>query len=192
MRCVHGLSPWPPEGSRPASEPRWAPTWPADAENLVGRQPSAQKPDVARGVPPSAVPPPGVTSRRRGDRLGTVPMRTLAALADPTRRRIVELLAQHERSAGELVQEFEMSAPAISQHLKVLREAGLIRTRAEGQFRIHSLNPEGLDELDAWLSRTRRFWSARLDALDGALRADDTKRSRPRTPASDRSHSRRR
>lgn len=119
-------------------------------------------------------------------------MRTLAALADPTRRRIVELLAQHERSAGELVQEFEMSAPAISQHLKVLRAAGLIRTRAEGQFRIHSLNPEGLDELDAWLSRTRRFWSARLDALDAALRADDTKRSRPRTPASDRSHSRRR
>jgi DNA-binding transcriptional ArsR family regulator len=66
-----------------------------------------------------------------------------------------------------------MSAPAISQHLKVLREAGLITTRAEGQSRIQSLNPDGLDELGAWLERTRATWSRRLDALERELRAED-------------------
>ena len=100
-------------------------------------------------------------------------MQSLAAIADPTRRRIVELLAVRDRTAGELVEEFDMSAPAISQHLNVLREAGLVVTRAEGQTRIQSLNPDGLDELDAWLQRTRRFWSRRLDALERELRADD-------------------
>jgi len=92
-------------------------------------------------------------------------MQSLAAIADPTRRRIVELLAVRERTAGELVDEFDMSAPAISQHLKVLREAGLVTTRAEGQSRIQSLNPDGFDELDTWLEKTRSIWSSRLDAL---------------------------
>jgi DNA-binding transcriptional ArsR family regulator len=100
-------------------------------------------------------------------------MQSLAAIADPTRRRIVELLALRDRTAGELVEEFDLSAPAISQHLNVLRQAGLVATRAEGQTRIQSLNPGGLDELDAWLERTRRFWSRRLDALERELRADD-------------------
>jgi len=85
-------------------------------------------------------------------------MQSLAALADPTRRRIVELLASRERTAGEIVGRFDMSAPAISQHLKVLREAGLVTVRAEGQHRIHSINPDGFDELSAWLERTRRTW----------------------------------
>ena len=102
-------------------------------------------------------------------------MLSLAALADPTRRRIVEMLASGERSAGEIVDEFEMSAPAISQHLKVLREAGLVTVRAEGQHRIHTLDPTGLDEMEAWLAKTRRFWSKRLDALDRELRAEDEK-----------------
>lgn len=105
-------------------------------------------------------------------------MQSLAALADPTRRRIVELLAQRERSTGELVEEFEFSAPAISQHLNVLREAGLIVTRAEGQTRIQSVNPEGFDELGEWLERTRRTWSRRLDALERELRADDERKKR--------------
>jgi DNA-binding transcriptional ArsR family regulator len=100
-------------------------------------------------------------------------MLSLEALADPTRRRIVELLARRDRTAGEIVDEFDMSAPAISQHLKVLREAGLVTTRAEGQSRIQALNPEGLDEIGAWLNRTRQFWSNRLDALERALRAED-------------------
>ena len=100
-------------------------------------------------------------------------MQSLAAIADPTRRRIVELLAVRDRTAGELVEEFDLSAPAISQHLNVLREAGLIVTRTEGQTRVQSLNPAGLDELETWLQRTRRFWSRRLDALEQELRADD-------------------
>jgi len=102
-------------------------------------------------------------------------MQSLLAIADPTRRRIVELLAERDRTAGELVAEFEVSAPAISQHLNVLREAGLVTTRAEGQTRIQTLNPKGLDELDAWLHRTRRFWSSRLDALERELKAEDAK-----------------
>src|SRR5688572_26486434 len=72
-------------------------------------------------------------------------MQSLLAIADPTRRRIIELLAVRERTAGELVKEFDMSAPAISQHLNVLREAGLVTTRAEGQSRIQALNPDGFD-----------------------------------------------
>jgi DNA-binding transcriptional ArsR family regulator len=100
-------------------------------------------------------------------------MQSLTAIADPTRRRIVELLAQRDRTAGEIVDEFDLSAPAISQHLKVLRDAGLVTTRAEGQTRIQTLNPDGLDELGAWLDRTRQFWSRRLDALERELKADD-------------------
>ena len=100
-------------------------------------------------------------------------MQSLLAIADPTRRRIVELLAKRDRTSGELVDEFDMSAPAISQHLNVLREAGLISTSVRGQKRIQSLNPRGFDELDAWLHRMRGFWSDRLDALERELKADD-------------------
>ena len=108
-------------------------------------------------------------------------MQSLAAIADPTRRRIIELLAQRERTAGELVEAFDLSAPAISQHLNVLREAGLVTTRAEGQSRIQSLNPEGLDELGAWLEKTRSVWSSRLDALERELRAEDARNARKKT-----------
>jgi DNA-binding transcriptional ArsR family regulator len=109
-------------------------------------------------------------------------MQSLSALADPTRRRIVELLAQRDRTAGELVDEFDLSAPAISQHLNVLREAGLVVTRAEGQTRIQALNPAGLDEVGAWLDRTRHFWSQRLDALERELRAEDERNKRKKKP----------
>lgn len=105
-------------------------------------------------------------------------MQSLAAIADPTRRRIVELLATRDRTAGELVDEFDISAPAISQHLNVLREAGLVTTRVEGQSRIQTLNPAGLDELGDWLERTRNFWSQRLDALERELKADDERNQR--------------
>lgn len=103
-------------------------------------------------------------------------MTSLEAVADPTRRRIVELLAQHDHTTGELVAEFDVSAPAISQHLGVLREAGLVSTRVAAQSRIHSLNLKGLDEIDGWLEQTRRFWSQRLDALERELRADDLRK----------------
>ena len=100
-------------------------------------------------------------------------MQSLLAIADPTRRRIVELLAVRDRTAGELVKEFDMSAPAISQHLNVLREAGLVTTRADGQSRIQTLDPAGLDDLEDWLQKTRSIWSRRLDALERELRAED-------------------
>ncbi len=100
-------------------------------------------------------------------------MQSLAAIADPTRRKIVELLAVHERTAGELVAAFDLSAPAISQHLNILREAGLVTTRAEGQSRIQALDPAGFDDLEAWLQKTRSVWSSRLDALERELRAED-------------------
>jgi DNA-binding transcriptional ArsR family regulator len=97
-------------------------------------------------------------------------MQSFAALSDPTRRRIVELLSRGERSAGEIVAEFEMSAPAISQHLRTLREAGLVRVRVDAQRRIYALERAALDEIDAWLAEVRRFWSKRLDALERELR----------------------
>lgn len=102
-------------------------------------------------------------------------MSALAAIADPTRRRIVEMLAERDHTAGEIVAEFDMSAPAISQHLKVLREARLVNVRIDGQHRVQTLNPAGLQEIEAWLARTRRFWERRLDALEHALRAEAEK-----------------
>jgi DNA-binding transcriptional ArsR family regulator len=91
---------------------------------------------------------------------------TLEVLAEPTRRRIVELLAERERSAGEIASHFATSRPGISRHLRVLREHGLVRTREQAQRRLYSLDPAPLEELDAWLQRYRRFWANRLDALD--------------------------
>src|SRR5262249_5402598 len=96
-------------------------------------------------------------------------MDALAALAEPTRRRIVEMLAQRELSAGEIADRFEVSAPAISQHLKVLREAQLVRVRAEAQRRIYELDPDGFGELDQWLTHIRQFWRGRLNALERRL-----------------------
>lgn len=97
-------------------------------------------------------------------------MREFAALADPTRRRIVELLSAGECSAGELVDEFDLSAPAISQHLKNLRDAGLVQVRVDAQRRIYTLDPAGLQSIDAWLQDVRKFWGPRLDALERELR----------------------
>lgn len=100
-------------------------------------------------------------------------MDTFTALSDPTRRRIVESLALGESSFGDLAGKFEMSRPAVSQHLKVLKEAGIVASRAEAQRRIYRLNDGGLDELDAWLGKVRAFWNQRLDRLEGLLGADD-------------------
>jgi DNA-binding transcriptional ArsR family regulator len=96
-------------------------------------------------------------------------MDTFLALADPTRRRIIESLADGESAFGDLAGQFDMSRPAVSQHLKVLREAGLVSVRKDAQRRIYRLNAEGLDQLEEWLERVRRFWGARLDDLERAL-----------------------
>jgi DNA-binding transcriptional ArsR family regulator len=90
----------------------------------------------------------------------------LAALADPTRRRLVALLARGEVAAGELADRFPVSRPAISRHLRVLREAGLVRSRTEGKRRLYALDPSPLRELDDWLKPYRDLWAQRLDALD--------------------------
>jgi DNA-binding transcriptional ArsR family regulator len=92
------------------------------------------------------------------------------ALGDSTRRQIVELLSERELSAGEIASRFEMSAPAISQHLKVLRESRVVHVRIDAQRRIYSIDPAGLAEIDAWLRRVRRFWAGRLDALENQLK----------------------
>ena len=89
-----------------------------------------------------------------------------AAVADPTRRQILELLSAGDRPAGELADAFPVSRPAISRHLRVLREAGLVRVRVDRQQRIYALDPAPLEQLDAWLEPYRRFWVNRLDALD--------------------------
>jgi DNA-binding transcriptional ArsR family regulator len=102
----------------------------------------------------------------------------LEALADPTRRRIVELLAERDRDVGELVAEFPISQPAVSRHLRVLRAHGLVRARPEAQRRIYSLDAAPLAELDAWLTRYRTFWENRLDALETELAHSRRRRKR--------------
>ncbi len=100
-------------------------------------------------------------------------MDTFTALADPTRRQIVEQLAAGEAAFGDLADRFEMSRPAVSQHLKVLREAGIVASRADAQRRIYRLNDDSLDEIEAWLSKVREFWSRRLDRLEQLLEEED-------------------
>lgn len=97
-----------------------------------------------------------------------------AVLADPIRREMVAQLAERERSAGELGAAFAVSQPAISRHLRVLREAGLVTVRSEGQRRLYQLNPAPLAEIDAWLTHYRQFWTARLDALEARVAARRT------------------
>lgn len=92
-------------------------------------------------------------------------------LADPSRRRILDLLRARERPAGELVDALELSQPAVSRHLRVLREAGLVEARVDAQWRRYRLRPEGLRELDAWLEPYRLLWSGRLDELERHLDA---------------------
>ncbi|MBI1215020.1 MAG: metalloregulator ArsR/SmtB family transcription factor [Alphaproteobacteria bacterium] len=100
-------------------------------------------------------------------------MNGFAAIADPTRRRIVEMLAAAGRlSAGDISSRFDSSAPAISQHLKVLREAELVHMEKQAQQRIYSLNPAAFDDMESWISRMRGFWTAQFDALEGFLAAD--------------------
>jgi DNA-binding transcriptional ArsR family regulator len=96
-------------------------------------------------------------------------MQAFAALADPTRRRIVELLAKSERSAGDLGRRFAITQPAVSQHLRALRDAGLVKVRQDAQRRMYSIDGRGLAQIDAWLSRYRAFWTTHLDALERAL-----------------------
>ena len=97
-------------------------------------------------------------------------MHAFDVLGDPVRRRILELLADGEHTAGDVTaivrREFGISQPAVSQHLKVLRENGFARVRPEGTRRLYALEPEPLREADAWIEHFRRFWQPHLDALE--------------------------
>ena len=96
-------------------------------------------------------------------------MQALVALADPQRRRIVEMLSEGELSSGEIAGRFVISASAVSQHLKVLKDAQLVRVRVEAQRRIYEIDPRGFSVLDDWLQHFRQFWCVRLDALERRL-----------------------
>jgi DNA-binding transcriptional ArsR family regulator len=91
------------------------------------------------------------------------------ALSDPARRQILELLRESERSVNELVQRLDLSQPGVSKHLRVLREAGLVRVRPDGRRRWYGLRAEPLAELDEWLAPYREYWGGRLDALEQHL-----------------------
>jgi DNA-binding transcriptional ArsR family regulator len=95
---------------------------------------------------------------------------TFSALADPKRRAMLDLLVKRERSAGELVSAFpDISQPAVSKHLRILKDAGLVDMRIQAQQRIYTLQPKGLAELEAWIAKYRAFWSDSLDALEQHL-----------------------
>ena len=94
---------------------------------------------------------------------------TFEVLAEPSRRRILDLLRAEERSVGQLVDQLELSQPAVSKHLRVLREAGLVTVRVDAQRRCYQLRLEPLRELDDWLAPYRELWSDRLDALEQHL-----------------------
>src|SRR3954447_6551809 len=90
-------------------------------------------------------------------------------LAEPNRRRILDLVRESARPVGDLVAELELSQPAVSKHLRVLREAGLVEVRTDAQRRMYRVNPGPLRDLDAWLAPYRRMWSGRLDDLERHL-----------------------
>lgn len=110
---------------------------------------------------------------RRGQYMPSVILRGMhvfEAVAEPTRRAVLDLLAGRERSAGEIVAAFPaLTQPAVSRHLRILRESQLVDVRADGTRRVYSLRPAALAELDRWLDSYRRFWGARLDDLESHL-----------------------
>lgn len=103
-----------------------------------------------------------------------------AALADPSRRRVLELLLERPRAVGELVEAIDASQPSTSKHLRVLRDAGLVAVTGDAQRRIYSITPGPLEALDEWLAPYRALWADRLDALGAHLDATD-----PAVPTSD-------
>ncbi len=103
-------------------------------------------------------------------------MDRFAALAEPNRRRIIELIAVNgEMASTDISDEFDISAPAISQHLKVLREAELVRMEKRAQKRIYTINAEGVEEMWEWLNQMRAYWNQRFDALDQLLLKEHNK-----------------
>ncbi len=117
------------------------------------------------------------------------PVHAFDVLGDPVRRRILEELATGERSSGAITEtiraEFGISQPAVSQHLRVLRESGFATVRPEGARRLYAVNPDPLRDVDAWLDRFRAFWTPHLDALATEI-ARGRRRRRPATTPDER------
>jgi len=90
-------------------------------------------------------------------------------IAEPNRRAILSLLVSSQQSVGEIERQLRMTQPTVSKHLRVLREAGFVESTVDAQRRLYRLKPEPFEELDAWLARFRRFWSAHVDALERHL-----------------------
>jgi DNA-binding transcriptional ArsR family regulator len=96
-------------------------------------------------------------------------MDAFEAIAEPNRRRILDLLRAGERPAGDVVEAMDISQPGVSKHLKLLRESGLVRVRVDGKRRLYSLAPQHFAAIEAWLEPYRAFWRGRLDSLEGHL-----------------------
>jgi DNA-binding transcriptional ArsR family regulator len=112
-------------------------------------------------------------------------MHAFDVLGDPVRRRVLELLAEGERTSGGIVEavqeQFAISQPGVSQHLKVLRDAGFVTVRVDGNRRFYALRAAPLEEVDAWLDRFRGFWAQRLDALATEVARGKRQRRRSRS-----------
>ena len=112
-------------------------------------------------------------------------------IAEPNRRAILDLLLSSHRSVGEIERQLRMPQPAVSKHLRVLREAGFVESTVDAQRRLYRLRPEPLRELDAWIQPFRRFWSPHLDALERHLdrmeQSEQTRKKRSKTTKPNRS-----
>jgi len=103
-------------------------------------------------------------------------------IAEPNRRAILSLLVSSQQSVGEIERQLRMTQPAVSKHLRVLRDAGFVESTVDAQRRLYRLKPEPLREMDAWLAQFRRFWSAHVDALERHLdRMNQERKDRDRT-----------
>jgi DNA-binding transcriptional ArsR family regulator len=103
-------------------------------------------------------------------------------IAEPNRRAILGLLVEAEQSVGEIERRLSLSQPAVSKHLRVLREAGFVEATVDAQRRLYRLRPEPLQEIDAWLAPFREFWSAHVDKLESYLDRMDQRRPGKKTP----------
>ena len=112
-------------------------------------------------------------------------MEPFEIIAEPNRRAILSLLVSSEQSVGEIERQLGMSQPAVSKHLRVLRDAGFVESTVDAQRRVYRLKPAPLQELDAWLAQFRRFWSAHVDALERHLDRmnQDRMERQPRGPS---------
>ena len=119
-------------------------------------------------------------------------MQVFEVIAEPNRRAILSLLVSSQQSVGEIERQLSMSQPAVSKHLRVLREAGFVESTVDAQRRLYRLKPEPLQEVDAWLAPFRRFWSAHVDALERHLDRMESHQGRSATPTKSKTRSKRR